>query len=63
MHPIHYERVISAIVPLCALGREEAVRAFFEGYMAERDMAADVIRLSLEKLEINARMRARLASQ
>jgi len=34
------------------------VRKFFEGYMQKTDKARDVIKLSLEKLEINLRMRA-----
>jgi hypothetical protein len=34
------------------------VKAFFEDYMKKTDKAADVIRLSLERLEINLRMRA-----
>jgi len=56
-HPIHYERVIEAIVPVCGIGREQEVRAFFEDYMKQKDKARDVIKLSLEKLEINSRMR------
>jgi tricorn protease interacting factor F2/3 len=58
IHPIQYERVIEAIVPVCGLGREEEIRAFFEDYMNQKTTAKDVIRLSLERLEINSRMRA-----
>jgi len=57
-HPVHYERVIEAIVPVCGLGKEEQVKAFFADYMRQKDKAKDVIKLSLEKLEINSRMRA-----
>ena len=57
-HPMHYERVIAAIVPLCGLGREEEVRSFFQDYMAKKEKARDVIKLSLERLEINSRMRS-----
>jgi hypothetical protein len=56
-HPMHYERVIAAIVPLGGLGKEEQVNKFFESYMGKKETAKDVIKLSLEKLEINAKMR------
>jgi hypothetical protein len=39
------------------LGREREVNAFFEEYMSKKDKARDVIKLSLEKLEGNSRMR------
>ncbi len=57
LHPLHYERVIAGIVPVCGLGREEEVKGFFENYATEKGMSKDVIGLSLEKLEINGRMR------
>ncbi|MBW2000509.1 MAG: M1 family metallopeptidase [Deltaproteobacteria bacterium] len=56
-HPIHYERVIAGIVPLGGMGREEEVREFFQDYMGRKETARDVIKLSLERLEINSRMR------
>ena len=56
-HPVHYERVIETIVPVCGIGKEEQVKAFFEEYMTRKDKATDVIKMSLEKLEINTRMR------
>lgn len=59
LHPLHYERVIAAIVPVCGLEREDEVKRFFANYMAEKDSLKDVIRLSLERLEINSRMRSR----
>lgn len=57
-HPLHYEMVIAAIVPVAGIGREEEIRAFFKDYLGKRDTARDVIKLSLEKLEINSRMRS-----
>ena len=57
IHPIQYERVIESIVPVCGLGREEEIRAFFEDYMKQKTTAKDVIKLSLERLEINCRLR------
>jgi aminopeptidase N len=56
-HPLLYERVIAAIVPVGGMERPGEVRAFFEDYMKKTDTARDVIELSLEKLEINLRMR------
>jgi len=57
-HPVHYERVIAAIVPLSGIGKEEEVRGFFDDYMQQKEKARGVIKLSLEKLEINSRMRS-----
>jgi tricorn protease interacting factor F2/3 len=57
-HPMLYERVVAAIVPLAGLNRQQEVKEFFEDYMQKTDKAKDVIRLSLERLEINLRMRA-----
>jgi aminopeptidase N len=57
-HPMLYERVIAAIVPMAGMERPQAVKAFFQDYMQQTDKAQDVIRLSLERLEINLRMRA-----
>jgi aminopeptidase N len=56
-HPMHYERVVGAIVPVCGIGKEAQIKSFFENYMSKKKKAKDVIKLSLEKLEINSRMR------
>ena len=56
-HPLLYERVIAAVVPIGGMVDPVAVRSFFEAYQNQRPMAADVIRLSLERLEINLGMR------
>jgi hypothetical protein len=42
---------------VCGIGKEEQVKTFFEDYMRRKDKARDVLKLSLEKLEINSRMR------
>ncbi len=57
LHPVHYERIIESIVPVAGIGKEEHVTAFFEDYIRENEKFRDVIKLSLEKLEINSRMR------
>ncbi len=56
LHPVHYERIIEAIVPTCGIGKEQEVRAFFEDYMRQKDKAEDVIELALERLQVNSRM-------
>lgn len=56
-HPAHFDRVIEAVVPIAGIDRETQVRSFLEQYMREKDRARDVIRMSLEKLRINAKMR------
>jgi aminopeptidase N len=56
-HPVHYERLITSIVPICGIGREDEVHAFFREYSAKKDLAAQAISLSLERLDINSRMR------
>jgi tricorn protease interacting factor F2/3 len=57
-HPMHFERIVAAIVPVCGIERRDQVTEFFEHYMKQKDKARDVIRLSLERLAINSRMRA-----
>ncbi len=56
-HPMLYERVIAAIVPTAGIKRADEVKTFFEDYLKKSDKAKDVIKLSLERLEINLRMR------
>ncbi len=56
-HPMLYERVLAAIIPAAGIQRTREVKAFFNDYMKKTDMARDVIKLSLERLEINIRMR------
>jgi len=58
-HPILYERVVAAIVPTAGLQRADEVKAFFAEYRTKKNKAQDVINLSLERLEINLRMRNR----
>jgi aminopeptidase N len=57
-HPMLYERVVAAVLPSAGLERPEEVTAFFTDYMRKNDKAVEVIRLSLERLEINLRLRA-----
>ncbi len=57
-HPMLYERVVAAIVPVAGMDNPQALKKFFGDYMQKTDKAKDVIKLSLERLEINLRMRA-----
>jgi tricorn protease interacting factor F2/3 len=57
IHPVHYERVVAGIVPVCGIGKEEEVRAFFTEYIRQKGKAEDAIQLALEKLAIYSRMR------
>ena len=52
-----YERVVAAIVPVAGMDNPKAVNQFFEDYMQKTETAKEVIKLSLERLEINLRMR------
>ena len=55
-HPLLYERVITAIVPVCGVEKAAEAKAFFTEYSRQNPKAGDAIRLSLERLEINLRM-------
>jgi aminopeptidase N len=59
-HPLLFERVIAAVVPVAGLVDPEAVRTFFEGYVDANPQSRDVVNLSLEKLEIHRRFIAKL---
>jgi hypothetical protein len=49
--------VVAAVLPAAGLERPDEVLNFFADYQRKTDRARDVIRLSLERLEINRRMR------
>jgi tricorn protease interacting factor F2/3 len=56
-HPLLYERVVAAIVPVAGMDNPQEIKKFFEEYLQKTEKAKDVIKLSLERLEINLRMR------
>ena len=56
-HPLLFERVIAAVVPVAGLVDPNAVRSFMARYVEAVPQARDVVSLSLEKLEINRRFR------
>ncbi|MCF8050701.1 MAG: M1 family metallopeptidase [Desulfobacterales bacterium] len=62
-HPMLYERVVAALIPTCGLILEKEVKSFFENYLKKHSLAADAIRMSLEKLEINLALRRRMEAR
>ncbi len=50
--------MIASIVPVAGMERADEVKAFFEDYMQKTDTAKDVVKLSLERMDINLRMRS-----
>jgi len=56
-HPLLYERVIAGVVPLPGMRDPGRVYDFFKAYMEKHPQTVDVVKLSLEKLEINLTMR------
>jgi aminopeptidase N len=61
LHPIHYERVVAGIVPVCGIGKKEEVEAFFSDYIRRKRTDEDTIRMALERLAIYSRMRGSFA--
>ncbi len=61
-HPLLYERVITALVPAAEIEIADEVKTFFGNYLRTSDRARDAIKLALEKLEINLRMRQAVCS-
>ncbi len=57
IHPLIHERIIGAIIPVCGLNQPDEVEAFFKAHFKQTDAAAPVIRMALEKLKINHRLR------
>ena len=56
-HPLLYERVITSIFPYGGLENAESVQQFGQKYLETHPALADAMRLALENLEINVRMR------
>ncbi len=55
-HPLLYERVLAAVITGCGVHEPHRVKPFFEAHLAATDDAGDVIRLSLERLDILLRL-------
>ena len=59
MHPLLFERVVAAFVPGPGLQDPDRTRAFCAELLQRLPALKDVIALSLERLEVNARFRQR----
>ncbi len=57
LHPMIHERVLAAVIPAAGRARPEEVRAFGAAFLRRQPRLADVVRLSLERLEIGLRLR------
>ena len=58
LHPLLFERVIAGVVPVSGLSNPEDVNTFFSQYLDPKPHLEAVVRMSLERLEINHRMRS-----
>ncbi len=56
-HPMLYDRIITGIVPICGIGKADEVNTFFNRYLAEKPKSEEVVKLALEKLNINLKMK------
>jgi aminopeptidase N len=56
-HPMILERVLAAVIPAAGLIRPDEVQRFFADYLAQKVKARDVVKLALERLAIDLRMR------
>jgi tricorn protease interacting factor F2/3 len=59
-HPILFERTITSIIPTGGLGKETDVRAFFDDYLRKNPSIADAVKMALELMDINGRMRGQV---
>lgn len=57
LHPAHFERVIIGLIPVGGLGRETEVKKFFEQYLKKKESSKDTIKMALELMEVNSRLR------
>ncbi|MFC2157973.1 M1 family metallopeptidase [Acidobacteriota bacterium] len=58
-HPMIFERIVVSIIPSVGIENPVEVREFFQDYARKKDSLGGVIKMSLEKLEVNIRMRER----
>jgi aminopeptidase N len=57
--PMVYARTIASLIPMGGLENISEVSQFFKEYLNEKDLAKDTIKMTLELLEINSKMRER----
>ncbi len=56
-HPMLFERVFAAVVPIAGLADTQHARQFLDGYVKRRPQVGEVAALALEKLEVNVQLR------
>jgi tricorn protease interacting factor F2/3 len=56
-HPLLFERVIDSLVSVAGMGRAGAVRGFFKSYLSRKSAGAATIRIAMEFLAVNERLR------
>ncbi|MGD8369176.1 MAG: M1 family metallopeptidase [Desulfobacterales bacterium] len=56
-HPLLYERVVASLIPACGVDREQEVTQFFADHLKRTDLAADAIRMAMERLRIDLALR------
>ena len=56
-HPLLYERIIAAFFPMVEPAQADEVKRFSNDYLQERPHLRDVLKLSLERLDINLQFR------
>jgi len=59
MHPLLFERVVAAFVPVPGLADPERTRSFCHRLSGQQPRLKDIVALSLERLEVNVRWRDR----
>jgi hypothetical protein len=57
LHLIQFESIIAGLVPICGLSKEPEVKQFLEKYMKKNQAVKDTVKMSLERLEMNSRLR------
>ena len=63
LHPVLFERTITAVWPYAGLGRQEELENFAQEYSKAKPDLTDAIKLALENLTINSRLRTHLAAE
>lgn len=56
-HPMLYERAVAAVITFAKSEYQAEMRDFFAKYIAEKELAREIIKLSLEKMEIYENLR------
>ncbi|MHA2407002.1 MAG: M1 family metallopeptidase [Candidatus Ranarchaeia archaeon] len=59
LHYMHHGYLIGGILEFGAFGKEAEVKSFFKDYMVKNELVKDTIKMGLEQLEVNSRLRQR----